>query len=324
MSAVRAIALVACAWRIAAAQPPSSEDGDHPKTAAATRVVLADPDPELRRAVETSLKPWKIQVVVDPAPPPPDTTAANERATESAARFVVWRDGSDLVVFDHDSGSAERRAASAGAFDPVGAAAAALTVKTMMRLPPPPPDEKPVEPIAEPGLELRFQAGFATRVARGSETDVGGRFTAVGLVRPFPALGLGAGAAFDLGTESTIDHAGFRGGWSDWAALGVISWGFPIRDWELEPWLAAGLAHSTMSGLENSVPREETATLTTVRGGVWVRRRWGMWSLGGSLGVEDLLDTPTYTKTSMARSIIFQVPSFGVVGGVILAADLAP
>src|SRR5262249_7795558 len=130
VSAVRALALIAIACGTAHA-------------GSATRVVLADPDPELRRAVETSLKPWRIEDAVE-AQPPPDESAANDRANESSARFVVWRDGSALVVFDHDSGSAERRTASSGAFDPVGAAAAALTVKTMMRLPPPPEEPAPV------------------------------------------------------------------------------------------------------------------------------------------------------------------------------------
>jgi hypothetical protein len=310
---VRSVAIVALLCRVAGAQDDTKS----------TRVVLADPDPELRRAVETSLRPWKIEVVVEPAPPP-DTTAADERATADAARFVVWRDGSDLVVFDHDSGSAERRAASAGAFDPVGAAAAALTVKTMMRLPPPPDEQRPIAPIVERGLELRFQAGFATRFARGGDTEIGGRFTAVGLARPFPDLGIGFGAAIDLGTESSIDSGGFKGGWRDYSALAVVSWTLSIQAIDVDPWVGGGLAISTMNGLQNQVPRDETATLATVAGGVWVRRRFGMWSVGGSLGVQSLLDTPTYTKPDQARAIVFEVPSFGVFGGVVLAADLAP
>jgi hypothetical protein len=303
VSAVKALALVAMAGGIAHA-------------GSATRVVLADPDPELRRAVETSLKPWRIEVVVEPEPPP-DATAANERATESSARFVVWRDGSDLVVFDHDSGAAERRTAASGAFDAVGAAAAALTVKTMMRLPPPP--EEPT-PVVERGLELTFQAGFGARVSGGANSE--GRFQGVALVRPF--LGLGLGALADVGTQASIDSAGFKGDWSDWAVLGVVSWRLPIDRYEIEPWVAGGVERSVMSGLQNQVSRTEHATLAALRGGVWARLRLGRFGIGASLDVESTQGTPTYTKPDQARAVVFEVPSFGVVAGVIIAADLAP
>jgi hypothetical protein len=300
---VKALAILAIAFGVAHA-------------GSATRVVLADPDPELRRAVETSLRPWRIEVVVEPQPPP-DETAANERATESSARFVVWRDGSDLVVFDHDSGSAERRAAASGAFDAVGAAAAALTVKTMMRLPPPPEEPRPV---VERGLELRFQAGLGARDTSGADSEA--RFTGVVLARPF--LGVGIGALADFGSQAAIDSAGFKGNWSDWAALLVVSWTLPIDRIDIEPWVAGGVVRSTMSGLQNQVSREEHATLTQARGGVWVRWRFGRWGIGGSLDVESTQGTPTYTKPDQARAVVFEVPSFGVVAGVILAADLAP
>lgn len=305
MSAVKALAIVAVACGIAHA-------------GSATRVVLADPDPELRRAVETSLRPWKIEVVVAPEAPP-DESAANERAAESSARFVVWRDGSDLVVFDHDSGAAERRAAASGAFDAVGAAAAALTVKTMMRLPPPPEDPVPVAPHT---LELQFQAGAGARGQSGADTET--RFDGAVVVRPFP-IGLGLGVLADFGTQSTVDNAGFKGNWSDWAALVVASWVLPIQHFEIEPWLAGGVERSTLTGVENQgTPRDEHATLATVRGGVWGRYRLGRYGIGASLSLESTLGTPTYTKTDAGKATVFEVPSFGVVAGLILSADLAP
>src|SRR5262249_45628344 len=144
------------------------------------------------------------------------------------------------------------------------------------------------------------------------------------LARPFPDLGIGFGAAVDLGTESSVDASGFKCAWRDYSALLVVSWTLPIAPLEIEPWLGGGLAISAMSGLQNGVGRDESATLATVAGGVWVRRRFGMWSIGGSLGAQSMLDTPTYTKPDQARAIVFEVPSFGVFGGVVLAADLAP
>ncbi|HEX7840230.1 MAG TPA: hypothetical protein VF469_22285, partial [Kofleriaceae bacterium] len=87
------------------------------------RVVLADPDPELRHAMEQALAPWRLDVVIE-GPPPTDDGAARERADADTARFVVWRDGGELVVYDRELGSLERRASRAGVLDPPTAAAA--------------------------------------------------------------------------------------------------------------------------------------------------------------------------------------------------------
>lgn len=88
-------------------------------------VVLADSDPELLHAVESSLAPWKLTIVVDARPI--DEATATRRADEAGARFVVWREGDQLVVYDRTTSAAERRPARTGAFDNVSAAAAALT-----------------------------------------------------------------------------------------------------------------------------------------------------------------------------------------------------
>ena len=50
---IRIVALLAMVVRIAYAGSSNA------------RVVLVDPDPELRRAMTTALAPWKLEVIVD-------------------------------------------------------------------------------------------------------------------------------------------------------------------------------------------------------------------------------------------------------------------
>ncbi len=288
---------------------------------AQARVVLADPDPELLRAVRSALAPWKLEVVVDESPPA-DELEAETRAGERSARFVVWRRRGALVVFDRDRGSTEERESAAGPLDAVDAAAAALTVKTLMRLPPPPPpeDAPPDVPGAPPAPELRGQAAFATRIARGSTTEVGGRFVPAVLVRPLPRFEWRLGLAGDLGSTSTVQRAGFKGTWSDWAVLGLTSWTFHQDRWEIEPQLGAGVTRSSLDGSDMSGGRHESATLGLVRAGVAARRRLGRWTLGGAVGADMILGTPTYTRIgSSAR--IFKVPAFAAAFGVLATAD---
>lgn len=293
------------------------------------RVVLADADPELKRAVEASLAPWHLEIVSAPDPAdaslpaiPPDDAGARDRADHAHARFVLWRVGSDLVVYDRERDATERRPARAGAFDPVSAAAAALTIKTMMRLPP--PSDGAVAPGPPPpaaGPELRIQAGPSVRVASGSETSIGARVALGLLVRPFPDHGWRFGAGVDLGTSATVDHAGFKGTWSDWSVLALASWTHAFPTWELEPWVGAGVTRSTLAGTEMMTPRDEAATTLALRGGLTARWRLGIWTLGATVGVETSVGTPTYTKSG-SQAMIFAVPSFGVVSGLIVAADL--
>jgi hypothetical protein len=189
------------------------------------RVVLADPDPELRHAMEQVLAPWQLEVVIEGLPPA-DTAMAGQRADADTARFVVWRDGEQLVVYDRELEFAERRDSRSGMLDPPTAAAAALTIKTMMRLPPPPPEVKPPPPIppeAEPGVELRLRAGVATRIARGGG-EVTARFGGAAELRPWSSWGWRIGVAGDAGTSTAVDRASFTGTWKEWAILGVLSW----------------------------------------------------------------------------------------------------
>lgn len=287
------------------------------------RVVLADPDPELRHAMEQSLAPWHLEVVIDGGPPA-SAALAQERADGDTARFVVWRDSGQLVVYDRELGSTEKRTSRAGVLDPATAAAAALTIKTMMRLPPPPTEPDPSgspAATAASGPEIRIQAGIATRIAHGSETDVSARFGGAAVIRPWASAGWRFGLAGDGGTSTSVSQASFKGTWSDWAVLGVASWTYVREAWEFEPHVGAGVRRSTLDGTEKDAARSESATLPTVRGGVWVRWRIARWTLGAALEVDGSFGTPTYSKTD-SPAVIFQVPGVGVELGAVAAVDL--
>jgi hypothetical protein len=286
--------------------------------AARQRVVLADPDPELRHAMEQALAPWQLQVVVD-GPPPSDAAAAEQQADADTARFVVWRDGDLLVVYDRELGQTERRASRSGVLDPPTAAAAALTIKTMMRLPPPPPDQAitvvvesppPVPPPVPPPLGepeprrwLRVQARISTRIARSDETAISTRFGGAAAIQPWATSGWRFGLAGDGGTSIAVSRASFKGTWSEWSVVG------------------AGIRRSTLDGAEMNAARSETATLATARGGVWVRWRYTRWTLGVACDVDQTFATPTYSKTTTPAEI-FQVPGAAVELGAAIAVDL--
>lgn len=290
-----------------------------------TRVVLADPDPELRGAVERALAPWRLEIVVESSVPA-STAEAEARAIAQAARFVVWRRDGDLVVFDRERGAAEHREGQAGRLDAVSATASALTVKTLMRLPPLEPATPPLviapvitPPPTQPGPELRMQAGGATRVTSGSE--IGARIVGAALVRPWGDRGWRFGVAVELGPRIDVQSAGFKGTWSDWAGFALASWTHIHGRWELEPHVALGITRSSLDGLEMSMDRTETATLAVVRGGLWVRWRFGRWSVGASAELDGIPGTPTYSKL-MGNGDIFAVPGFATAIGLFVAADL--
>lgn len=298
---VTALLAVLLAAAVAHAAPPE------------TRVVLADDDPELFRAVEAALAPWHLEVVVDP-PPPATTGDAELRAREREARFVVWRQDGDLVVFDRSRGAAEHREGAEGALDPAAATAAALTVKTLMRLPPPGETELPAP--APTGRELRIQSELATRVASGSTTEIGARAAGAVLVRPWRARGWRFGLAGDLGTDADVDGGGFKGSWRDWALLAVATWTQARGAIELEPRIAIGVARSSLSGAEAGVLREETATLGALRIGAAVRWRFGSWTAGAAAELQGNLGTETYIKR-MGNGDLFRIPGFALwIGGV--------
>jgi hypothetical protein len=285
------------------------------------RVVLADPDPELRHAMEQALAPYRLEVVIE-VTAPTDDSIAQERADADTARFVVWRDGEQLVVYDRELETTERRDSQSGMLDPPTAAAAALTIKTMMRLPPPPPEQPPAPPRpAEPGIEVRLQAGIASRIARSDQTDTTARYGGAATILPFPGLGLRFGVAGDTGSATTVDRASFKGTFSDWSVLGVIGWTYAHDFWELEPHIGFGVRRTTLDGDEQGTPRTETATLTTARAGVWARLRYASFAVGVALDIDEVFGTPTYTRTDTPAEV-FQVPGTGIELGAVITVDL--
>ena len=314
--AIAVVALIGAWARVVRAGPSSRQ-----------RVVLADPDPELRHAMEQALAPWHLEVVIE-GPPPADASLAQERADADTARFVVWRDGEQLVVYDRELDTIERRDSRAGVLDPPTAAAAALTIKTMMRLPPPPPlpDETPAPapaPVAdEPGIEVRLQAGAATRILSGGDAARSMRLGGAVAIRPWPRAGWRFGITGDLGTAIDVEHASFKGTWRDWAAFGFVSWTYAHGAWELEPHAGFGIRGSNLDGAEMNIPRTEAELLPTLRGGLWARWRYARWSLGAILAVDHAFGTPTYMKTTAGNANVFQVPDLGIDIGGLIAVDL--
>jgi hypothetical protein len=285
-------------------------------TAHADRVIIADSDPELLRAVTTTLAPWKLEVVVEDTAPT-NTGEAEARAKAREARFVVWRRDGDLVVFDRERGAAEHREGTQGELDPASAMAAALTVKTLMRLPP--PDAIGVAPL-QSGPELRVQTMIASRVARGSTTELGGRFAAAVLVRPWGRRGFRFGIAGELGTSADVDETSFKGTWADYSVLALASYTQTLRRIELEQYVGGGVTRSSFDGVEASMERSESATLGTLRAGFAVRWRFGAWTVGPAAELDVFLGTPTYAKL-VGVGDVFEVPAFAVSVGVLGAID---
>ncbi|MEJ7599622.1 MAG: hypothetical protein WKG01_17070 [Kofleriaceae bacterium] len=136
------------------------------------------------------------------------------------------------------------------------------------------------------------------------------------------AIPLRLGVAGDLGSSIDVQRSGFRGTWSDWSVVGIVSYAFTLSPrWEIEPYVGAGAERSILDGAEGMMSRHERATLGVVRGGVFVRVRTGRYSIGGTLGVDATIGTPTYTK-SPSGTKVFEVPPFALTLGFMAAADL--
>ncbi|MBL9015610.1 MAG: hypothetical protein JNL83_15615 [Myxococcales bacterium] len=302
------------------------------RAAWADRVLLVDSDPELLRALEVSLAPWQLTIIVD-ARPLTEATAA-ERAGGAGARFLVWRDGADLVVYDQTTRTTERRPARAGAFDNVSAAAAALTVKTLMRLPPPPDGPPPPPPgggdlvapapARDRGLAVRVEAGGAGRVSFGTDGAFGGRLVFGAMLQPSAAYGWRAGVRADLGTATSIDRGNTTGTWSDWSVLVAGSYTLSRGAWELEPWVGLGVTRGALDVSDTTTSRQEGATLFAARAGVIGRRRFGSLTIGLDLELAITPGAPVYTRETMGvgSPALFEVPNLALVFGIVVAADL--
>jgi hypothetical protein len=131
----------------------------------------------------------------------------------------------------------------------------------------------------------------------------------------------------ELGTSTSIGDDKFEGTWSDYALLIAGGWTIPFGRFELEPWLAGGVARSHVSGADKgmgmgTVSLDEIETLPAVRVGAWGRYRLNpMWTIGGGLSIDVLSGTPTYTRPNNDQ-VIYGVPSVGVSIGLVLCADL--
>jgi len=299
--------------------------------AAPGRVLVADADPELVHAIESSLAPWRFTVVADQAQGDPA-----ERAARANARFAVWREGSVLVVVDRELGTTERRPARSGPLDPVAAAAAALTVKTMMRLPPPPVEPVPSDPPeavmatagpsarASRGPALRISAEVGARVEDREQGSAGLRVRGALLVQPWARRGWRFGALVDAGPSADTDRAGFAGTWSDLGALALASWSAPLTShlW-IEPTVGAGLAYRVLDGAVGMTAQRESEVDLRVMGAVALRRGFGAFSVALALSGDATPSTSTYTRDQgMSQVAVFETPSIALALTLGVAVDL--
>lgn len=311
---IRALLLVMLVAAVAAAEP--------------RRVLVVDSDAELVHAIETSLAPWKLVVIAQANGV--DASLVGARAIQADAQFIVWRDGSELVVYDRERDVTERRPAKAGPMDPVAAAGAALTVKTMMRLPEPDAEEStpalpasttvtsvatvsPVVAVDETDV-VRIEAGI------GIDTVAAVRARFGAMLRPTPRA-LRVGGAFELANQE-LDRSGFKGDARDYALFAIASWALPRGPFELEPWIAAGAMFDVVDGKHGQEMRHETAVVPIGRAGLalwwWPSRGWGL-ALSATANVA--LGTPTYTRdpTMPGKAIIYEMPSVAGALGLVAA-----
>lgn len=289
--------------------------------AASPRAVVADGDPTLRAAIAESLRPWLIEVVAEAAAPP-DRDAATIQGADAGARYVIWREHGELVVLDLQRGELARRPAPAGPLDAFSAAAAALSVKTMLRLPAPGTVEQTAPPPTTDEMELRMSALTGSRFEYGLDGNIALRFGASVELRPWKDLGWRFAAIGDFGAPAGVDQAGFHGEWWNWSALLGASWSYETGAWELGPWLAVGVEHSSLDGTEMMMARHDEALSPALRGGAAVRYRLDGVTLGAQLAVETLLTRTTYTKL-VGPAQVFEIPPVGAVLSFVIGYDFS-
>ncbi|MDB4954938.1 MAG: hypothetical protein JWO36_2507 [Myxococcales bacterium] len=282
------------------------------------RVVVADHDPQLRRAVEETLRPWHIDVVIDDAAPA-GVDEARLRADDEQAQFVVWREADQLLVYNRVDDHTESRTTPAGALDPLDAAAAALTIKTAMRLSPlvvevrTPPPEIPV--AVEPGSAVRLELGI------GADQRMGARYGGSVSVRPWRERKLLVGATADLRNATSLQTGDFRGSFDRDSLLVLASWSVTSGVIEVAPYVAAGITRATLDGNELTIQRHAIHELATVRGGGTIHFKLDRWIIGAEIGVEALFGNRAYAAAG-TMATLYTIPAAALVLGVGVGVDL--
>lgn len=284
---------------------------------ASPRLVLAIDDVELRRAFDAELAPWHVTIVT--ARVPADATDAEAIASSNHARYIVWRERDDLVVYDLELRLAARRKTSAGAFDTTSAASAAASVKTLLRLPPLEAAAVPSSTAAvDSRIGLRLELDAAARRAASTEA----RFGAHAMLRPWRSRGWWFGIAGELGTSTNIQNAGFKGSWSDWSVLATAAYSFELTSmWALDPFVGIGVTHSVLDGSEQMSALDDTTALLELQAGIIARAHIGRWSAGGGVWGGFLASPPTYT-TTQGNAMVFAVPTYELTLGIVIGTEI--
>ena len=280
--------------------------------ASAETLVMVSPPPELDAAVRASLAPWRVKIiVVDLASGTPA-----ELALATSAGFVVWRDDSELVLWDAGAGVGERRDIPTD-LDDANAAALALSIKTWMHLgapptdstgdppddhvdeppPPPPPgggggDVHDVVPIAPaPRLPPPLFRVEAATGARGNITDEGRAAVraSVGVVARTGPLDLAVG--LELGPSIRTSDAIASGDLSTFQLTAHARWGVPVtRSLTVAPGAGFVLVRSSFSGVDDMARTfEATATVPALDAAGLIEWRRSRLVISGEIGATYVL-----------------------------------
>ncbi len=248
------------------------------------QLVLADSDPELRRALAEALAPRAIDVVVD-GTPVPDERAAAARATQWQARYVVWRDADQLVVYDQDGAVVNHRYTQVGILGPAAARATASTTVALLHL--------PVRDVAG-GLQVRAEIGGVARIPVGTTNgDVAPRFVGDIAIRPSPALGLRLGLADEFGATTKVVRGTFAGNASDHEAHAFVAWTLPLfGPLEVEPYLMGGVARGSLTGFDDGVAKSATAWFPSLVMGAHLRAHFNALTVALGASLHGIVGTP--------------------------------
>lgn len=255
------------------------------RPAAAETLAVVDVPAPVEAALRTTLRPWKVDVVVVAPPATYDPAAV---AAEHGAAYVAWRRGDHLVLYDAALAAEERRSLPRD-LDDAEATAVALSVKTWMGLGPLPSDDGcgPADCLPRPR-----PPPWLIEVATGIRLDAADR----GGVSFRYGLGVGhrrgryeVGLRVDLGVHT--DGMGF-GQSGSWSVVGASAWGRVVVQLrsrlELLPGIGIGLVHTTFVAVKTGAgthDEQDSATALGLDGSVGVRWRRGPFAVGARLGL---------------------------------------